>query len=71
MTKSALRKMYIEKHRVGYGKGFYDRFLERCRPNCAKIGLSIFPPVDLIADTKKFDIRMDACMMPDGMMSFA
>ena len=21
-------------HRVGYGKGFYDRFLKKCRPDC-------------------------------------
>jgi 5-formyltetrahydrofolate cyclo-ligase len=35
-------------HRVGYGKGFYDRFLSLCRPNCIKAGLS-FPTVHQIA----------------------
>src|SRR6476469_4731369 len=24
-------------HRVGYGKGIYDRFLAKCRPSCLKI----------------------------------
>src|SRR5690606_3671762 len=29
-------------HRTGYGKGFYDRFLARCRAETLKIGLSFF-----------------------------
>src|SRR5690606_38494377 len=29
-------------NRVGYGKGFYDRFLAKCNPDCIKIGLSFF-----------------------------
>lgn len=28
-------------HRLGYGKGFYDRFLNLCRPKCLKIGLAL------------------------------
>jgi 5-formyltetrahydrofolate cyclo-ligase len=27
-------------NRVGYGKGYYDRFLKRCRRDCMKIGFS-------------------------------
>ncbi|MCB9235438.1 MAG: 5-formyltetrahydrofolate cyclo-ligase [Bacteroidia bacterium] len=26
-------------HRIGYGKGFYDKFLVNTRPDCLKIGL--------------------------------
>jgi 5-formyltetrahydrofolate cyclo-ligase len=26
-------------YRVGYGKGFYDRYLKECRDDCLKIGL--------------------------------
>src|SRR5690606_6473364 len=33
-----------EGHRVGFGKGFYDRFLADCRVDCKKIGLSFFDP---------------------------
>src|SRR5690606_31403058 len=29
-------------NRVGYGKGFYDRFLKLCKPDVIKIGLSLF-----------------------------
>src|SRR6218665_3368844 len=29
-------------HRVGYGKGYYDRFLNQCRKDVVKIGFSFF-----------------------------
>lgn len=56
--------------RVGYGKGFYDKFLEKCRPDCRKIGLSFFPPVEKILDTNKFDVRLDFCLTPDDFFKF-
>jgi 5-formyltetrahydrofolate cyclo-ligase len=46
-------------HRVGYGKGFYDRFLRKCRSDCVKIGLSYFQPVDEISGTHDGDITLD------------
>ncbi len=51
-------------HRVGYGKGFYDKFLSRCRPDCVKIGLSYFRPVEEIADSGPHDISLDAVVTP-------
>lgn len=53
-------------HRVGYGKGFYDRFLADCRPDVLKVGLSLEPPVDRIDDANAFDVPLDAVVMPDG-----
>lgn len=53
-------------HRVGYGKGFYDRFLARCRPDCLKIGLSYFPPAAEIDDAGEHDIALDAFVTPDA-----
>lgn len=31
-------------NRVGYGKGFYDRFLSECKKEVLKIGVSFFDP---------------------------
>jgi 5-formyltetrahydrofolate cyclo-ligase len=55
-------------HRVGYGKGFYDRFLSRCRPDCVKIGLNYFDPVDKIDGVHDGDVRVDFVITPDGVM---
>ena len=52
-------------YRVGYGKGFYDKFLSRCRPDCLKVGLSLFPPVETIDDLDDYDIPLDICVMPE------
>jgi 5-formyltetrahydrofolate cyclo-ligase len=57
-------------HRVGYGKGFYDGFLRRCRADCQKVGLSIFEPVDEISDSHETDVRLDSCVTPDRLFVF-
>lgn len=50
--------------RVGYGKGFYDKFLSKCRKDCKKIGVSYFEPIDKISDVNEFDIKMDFVVSP-------
>jgi 5-formyltetrahydrofolate cyclo-ligase len=57
-------------HRVGYGKGYYDRFLQHCRSDCKKTGLSLFGPEEAIDDVDKTDIPLDTCITPAGMISF-
>ncbi len=59
-----------EGHRVGYGKGFYDRLLKKCRADCLKIGLSYFSPVEIIFDTHIFDVQLDFCIMPGDILEF-
>ena len=53
-------------HRVGYGKGFYDKFLNNCRPECLKVGVNFFEPVDKIDDVHAGDVRLDCCITPAG-----
>jgi 5-formyltetrahydrofolate cyclo-ligase len=55
--------------RVGYGKGFYDRLLKNCRPDCLKIGLSYFPPVAEIDDAQDFDVKLDFFVTPERIFS--
>ncbi len=57
-------------YRVGYGKGMYDRFLARCRPDCIKVGLSYFPPVEAIDDIGEYDDKLDMCITPGEVYSW-
>lgn len=57
-------------HRVGYGKGFYDKFLQKCPPNCKFIGLHLFGLEDIISDVHTGDIRLHSCITPQGIYRF-
>ncbi len=58
------------RNRVGYGKGFYDRFLSKCKPETIKIGLSFFEIENNIEDTFKGDIELDYCVTPEQVYEF-
>ena len=60
----------LQGFRVGYGKGFYDRFLALCNPNTVKIGLSFFYPVEAIQDRNPFDVPLNFCVTPQQYYSF-
>lgn len=51
-------------HRIGYGKGYYDRFLSECRSDCVKIGLSLSPALDKIEFIGDHDHPLDYCTSP-------
>jgi 5-formyltetrahydrofolate cyclo-ligase len=51
-------------HRVGYGKGFYDKFLATCRPSCISVGLCFYEPIDQINDVTSFDVPLMYCATP-------
>lgn len=57
-------------NRVGYGKGYYDRFLTDCNNSCIKIGFSYFGPVDTIEDINQYDIPLDYCITPEQIFTF-
>ncbi len=52
-------------NRVGYGKGFYDKFLAKCRPETIKIGLSFFEAVAPWDDVFESDVKLDYCVTPE------
>lgn len=57
-------------YRVGYGKGYYDRFLKKCNSDCVKIGFSYFDPIDAIDDINSFDIPLDFCITYEKIYAF-
>lgn len=57
-------------HRVGYGKGFYDRFLSECKPGVIKIGLSFFDAEPETIPFNPTDIALDYCVTPNGVYEF-
>ncbi len=58
-------------NRVGYGKGFYDTFLRKCRKDVKKIGVSLFEAEDIIDDINTYDIPLDYCVTPKKIYSFS
>jgi 5-formyltetrahydrofolate cyclo-ligase len=60
----------LKGNRVGYGKGFYDRFLTQCRPGVMKVGLSLEPPVPQVSDANPFDIALDAAVTREEVFRF-
>ena len=57
-------------HRIGYGKGFYDNFLEDCNPDTIKIGLSLFEVEDNIEDVYEGDVPLNYCVTPQKIYRF-
>ncbi len=57
-------------NRVGYGKGYYDKFLQYATKDTTIVGLSHFEPIDLIEDADAFDIKMDFCVTPERMWAW-
>ena len=57
-------------YRVGYGKGFYDRFFASLHKDVKKIGISLFMPCEIIEDTNEYDIPLTCCVTPNKNYSF-
>lgn len=57
-------------YRLGYGKGFYDKWLAGCRPDCIKIGFSYFEAIESIDDRNEFDVPLDISITPGNVYVF-
>lgn len=60
----------VKGHRVGYGKGFYDKFMSHLRPDCTRVGISLFPPVEKIGDVNDFDVPLHYCVTSEETFKF-
>jgi 5-formyltetrahydrofolate cyclo-ligase len=57
-------------YRLGYGKGFYDRYLNRCRPDVISIGLSWFEAEQSIPEIGAHDVPLKYCVTPQRLYVF-
>ena len=57
-------------NRVGYGKGFYDKFFSTLNSKTKKIGINYFDPDGMIDDVEAFDIPLDYLVTPTDVLSF-
>jgi 5-formyltetrahydrofolate cyclo-ligase len=60
----------LNGNRVGYGKGYYDRFLKNCRDDVIKIGVSLFEPVKSISDITRNDVALNYAITSNGIFNF-
>ena len=58
-------------NRVGYGGGYYDRLLQKCKKETLKIGISFFEAEQYtIQDIASTDVTLDYCVTPNTIYSF-
>ena len=57
-------------YRVGYGKGFYDRFFASLHKDVKKIGISLFKPCKGIENITEYDIPLTHCVTPNKTYTF-
>lgn len=59
----------LSGNRIGYGKGFYDRFLSQCTSQAIFVGLSFFDPEPKLA-FGELDIPLHFCVTPRETFAF-
>lgn len=56
------------KNRIGYGAGYYDRFLKLVRPDCRKIGICFDLQLVKKIPSEAFDIALDMIISENGII---
>lgn len=57
-------------YRLGYGKGFYDRYLSKVKSNCLKIGIGCFEPIETMPEIYPHDIPLNIYFSPNRVYFF-
>ena len=57
-------------NRIGYGKGIYDKILNKTKFNCIKIGVSLLKCSTQKIDSEPHDIPLDYCQTPFQLHQF-
>lgn len=57
-------------YRVGYGGGYYDKYLTKCKEAVIKVGFSYFEAIDKISDKDSFDVPLNFCITPERIYEF-
>ena len=56
-------------NRLGYGKGFYDRFLKQCKPDTIFIGLTMFDIHGDFKEVEEHDVALHYVVTPTDIIS--
>jgi 5-formyltetrahydrofolate cyclo-ligase len=54
----------VTGQRIGFGKGYYDKYFENLASSTLRIGISYFEPIEAIIDTHQFDVPLTHCITP-------
>ena len=58
-------------HRLGYGRGYYDRALKECRPDCQKVGFAYdFQVVGMLPIIEEHDRTLSVLMTEQRRLNF-
>ena len=56
----------IHGNRLGYGKGFYDRFLANTNKDVVVVGLNYFEPIEALPELNEHDIPLHYLITPEN-----
>jgi 5-formyltetrahydrofolate cyclo-ligase len=51
-------------HRVGFGRGFYDRLFSSLNNEVKRVGVSFFEPCEILEDIDNYDVPLSHCVTP-------
>lgn len=60
----------VKGNRIGYGKGFYDRFLIDLPDSVLKLGVSYFEPIKDGITADSWDVKLDGIIMENEILEF-